>query len=126
MMTLDASPAPAYVIYQSDDYQGGMSSHHRGRARLRAIDQADLYSAAQPQPAVLIHVVNSMDQVNQSTDPVAVDGGQEMTPRTQISRTRSFRTSVATWQWISELIAVGAFLVTAYVMVLPGIGKDDN
>jgi hypothetical protein len=111
MMTVDAPPAPAYAVYQTVT------------ADRAAFDGSDPVPAPAAQPALLIRVVRLREAVNLSADPAPADAD---TAAAAPARTGAGNwKSTVPWQWLSELIAVGAFLVATFTLLAPG-GRQDG
>jgi hypothetical protein len=119
MITPDAAPMPTYAVYQTV---------HAGRA---AFDSSDPVPAPATQPALLVRVVHLREAVNLSADPApaaaapATDADAGSAPARTGTGTWNWK-STAPWQWLSELIAVGAFLVATCTLLAPGWRRDGN
>jgi hypothetical protein len=123
MITPDAAPMPTYAVYQTV---------HAGRA---AFDSSDPVPAPAAQPALLVRVVHLREAVNLSADPAptaaAVDTDPDIDTDTSPAPARTGTSnwnwkSTAPWQWLSELIAVGAFLVATFTLLAPGWRHDGD
>jgi hypothetical protein len=116
MMTPDAAPMPTYAVYQTV---------HAGRA---AFDSSDPVPAPAAQPALLVRVVHLREAVNLSADPtpaVAAANADDADATPARAGTWNWK-STAPWQWLSELIAVGAFLVATCTLLAPGWRHDGD
>ncbi len=123
MMMMDASPA----IYQTTDYRSGTSNSASEHYGSQAISSSGVFSMKQIQPAILIRTVNSIDQLNVSSDSAVIDVNTdyEMKSQAQFRPTQAFWKSLTVWQRMSELVAAGAFLITC-ALIAPGIGRNDR